>query len=216
MANPIDVYSTVEARRVELGLSQADLSRIAFGKSGNSAIQNLKTSDPGFSRVEALARALNLDIYFGPKRHAPGFAEGDMASDFGKAEALRAGYLPIPWHSRLGLKGSSPVSFAREWMLDRDLAPDNLVATPVERDTRGGPVARDLLAVVDKSARHTPAPAPWVYLVGGMAHLSDLEFRPTATIIHRYGADGSTWLLFDDERDQISLLGRAVWVGGLQ
>lgn len=216
MYSPATILQIVEDRRKELGLSQAEVSARAFGRNDNAAIQNLKKgASPSIDRVEALARALNLEVYFGPKRHASGFSDGDMASDLGRAEALRAGYLPIPWHDRARRNGSSPVSFAREWMSDHDLAPDTLAAVQVERSTIGLPMRGELLVVVDRAASRNAAPGPWAYLVAGKVHLSDIEFRPTVTIIHRYGEDGSTWLLFDTERDQITPLGRAVWIGGL-
>lgn len=69
MPNVNEIAAIIENRREDLGLSQAEVSERAFGRKENSAIQNIKRgSSPSAEKLEALAGALDLEFYFGPKR----------------------------------------------------------------------------------------------------------------------------------------------------
>lgn len=60
------IYSVFEERRAELGLSQADVGRLAFGKADNAPLQNIKKgSSPSVERVAAIAAALGLELRLG-------------------------------------------------------------------------------------------------------------------------------------------------------
>lgn len=63
------IYAVIEARRRELGLSQAQVSERAFGRSDTSAIQNIRRgSSPSAEKLSALSEALDLEFYFGPRK----------------------------------------------------------------------------------------------------------------------------------------------------
>lgn len=69
MMDAAEIYALFEARRKELGLSQADVGLLAFDKADNAALQNIKKgSSPSIERVSAIARALGLDLYLGEQR----------------------------------------------------------------------------------------------------------------------------------------------------
>lgn len=69
MLSPGDIYSALEARRTELGLSQAEVGARAFGKADNSAFQALRRgSSPSAEKLAALCDAVGWELYFGPPR----------------------------------------------------------------------------------------------------------------------------------------------------
>ena len=64
-----EIYRTVEARRHKLGLTQAEVSRRAFGRSDTGPIQHLRRGkSPTARTLRSLCRALNLEFYVGPPR----------------------------------------------------------------------------------------------------------------------------------------------------
>lgn len=63
------LYAQIEARRAELGLSQAQLAQIAFGKTSSAVVQNIKRgASPSYERLGGIADALGYELYFGPPR----------------------------------------------------------------------------------------------------------------------------------------------------
>lgn len=71
MSETARLLSIIEAKRDELGISQAQLGQLAFGKADSAVIQNLKRgSSPTFDRLSAIAEALGLELYFGPPRES--------------------------------------------------------------------------------------------------------------------------------------------------
>lgn len=64
-----ELYSMLEVRRRELGLSQADVGRIAFGKEDNAPLQSIRRgASPSIDRLRSLGDALGFELYFGPPR----------------------------------------------------------------------------------------------------------------------------------------------------
>lgn len=63
------IYEIIESRREELGLTQAQVSQLAFNRNDTSAIQNIKRgSSPSIDKLFKISKALNLECYFGPPR----------------------------------------------------------------------------------------------------------------------------------------------------
>ena len=67
--NVDELYKLMEDRRRDLGLSQAEVERRAFGKDGNASFQAIRRgAAPSYDRLMALGKALDLEFYFGPLR----------------------------------------------------------------------------------------------------------------------------------------------------
>jgi phage repressor protein C with HTH and peptisase S24 domain len=65
-----EIFTIIEDRRKELGLSQAQVSMRAFNRNDTSAIQNIKRgSVPSFEKLSAISRVLGLECYFGIPRN---------------------------------------------------------------------------------------------------------------------------------------------------
>ena len=66
------IYEIVNARRVELGLTQAEVSRKAFGRTDTGLIQHLRRGkSPTARTLRSLCEALGLEFYIGPPRSGP-------------------------------------------------------------------------------------------------------------------------------------------------
>jgi phage repressor protein C with HTH and peptisase S24 domain len=64
-----DFAELVERRRLELGLSMADLAERAFGSRTTTVVQDLKRGrSPSIDRAKALCEVLGLEFYLGPVR----------------------------------------------------------------------------------------------------------------------------------------------------
>jgi hypothetical protein len=157
MYSPPELVTMIEQRLRELGMSQTQLGQRAFGKADNTAIQSLKKgSSPAIDRLEAMARALGWEIYFGPPRlksqTALHLAEPPAPSDVQRADAFRGGYLPLPWLDPKEGDGAAPVAFAHAWMVANGLIPDNLRCLNPDAVQIDGFEASKMLAVIDVQA----------------------------------------------------------------
>lgn len=137
MGNNEDILRTLETRRAELGLSQKDVGRAAFGRFSSDALQNIRRgASPSYDKLKALADALGLELYFGPRR----------ASDEPRAVPLAAeDFVPV---DRLDLAlsagaGAQPdagppgaaLAFRRDWLARIGLAPGDGVVVSVRGDS---------------------------------------------------------------------------------
>ncbi len=148
------LYALIEARRTELGLSQAQLSLRAFGKSDSSPIQNLKRgSSPSYERLGALADALELELYFGPRRES------------GPIEHVRLDskdYAHIPLHQALLAAGAGAhndadtvidhIAFRRDWLKNIGVTASSARLARVDGDSMQPTLFDDDLILVDTKA----------------------------------------------------------------
>jgi hypothetical protein len=178
MYEPHRLLSMIQTRMEELGMSQAQLGLVAFGKANNSAFQALKSgSSPGVDRLEAMATALGFELYFGPKRASAvgGMAEPEGRLDKLKPAALQVGYLPIPWHDRHARRGLQPVAIHANWFSERGLDVSAVRAVHPERDYTGLPAMTSAMVLVDTSRLDPPPGALFVWRSAGKFCLGFLQ-----------------------------------------
>lgn len=207
-----EIYELLEARRLELGLTQLQLGQLAFGRPDSSAIQNLKRgSSPTYERLSAIARALNLELYLGPPR-PKGMAEDKLTTDLGKPEGLRAGYVPIPWHELARQKQRPPICIDQGW-LDRLSIDVSALAIVQPARIQARAVAAELLALVDRTARPSPEAQSWAYIERGTVTVGIIQNDRHALVLHGAEHGATIRLVTDKEREAIPLLGRVIWTG---
>lgn len=141
------------------------------------AIRNVlrsSKSGPTLNRVHEICAALDLEIYIGPKRpqeDLQGFAEDAISriepSLNGNPEALRQGYLPLPFNRDDTHRGASPLALARAWLLDRGLNPSKLSVVTVPNDDMEPALSIGELLVVDEQRMVTDEPALSAFVVDG-------------------------------------------------
>ena len=181
--------------------------------------------DISASNLAILADALDLEFYIGPKRipertSLDGFAE--KAAEFvyavdGSREALREGFLPIPYHNmdpKHRGKGVAPVSFSRAWMVDLGLNPENLHMVEVP-NARMSPTLRcGDLALID-SAPDDNDNLVWAFLDSGNMDIARLSFLGNdGRIIVRDHPDETPQFIPKEKVVTIATLGRVIWSGG--
>jgi hypothetical protein len=173
---------------------------------------------PGVDRLEALFEYLGLEFYYGHRRRAAqgrsGFSEPEAEMSEGGREALRGGYLPIPWHDlspRQEGQPAAPVAFSRNWIEASGLAPEQIAAVAPEFP----PSKAGLVALVDQSAPRREGPALWCFREGGRVGLGRFQFEGGVTVLFAEEPDGKARILLGDDRAKITFLGRVVWSGQL-
>lgn len=173
-----EIYQLVEARRAQLGLSQSDLGMRAFGRPDNSAIQNLRRgSSPTLDKLDGLAAALGLELYFGPPRgESPGPASIDLDA---------AAYTALPFYQDVRLaagagalndqvEAARPIACRDDLLRQLGVAPGDALLLTVSGDSMeplfcsGDTVLIDrartappaLLSTVRKPGQHLPGRRP--------------------------------------------------------
>jgi hypothetical protein len=203
---------------VEDALREQDLSarRASLDVVGNDGlIRDIRAGRlPGVDRLEALFEYLGLEFYLGPRRRptGAGFAEAAPMSDPADREALRAGYLPIPWHPLApGRPGepAAPVAFSRVWLAEAGLDPARLAALRPEPAADGG----EILALVDTAAPRQGGPSLWALREGGRARLLRVQFEAAVTVVFGATPEEAARVALGEDRARLTLLGRVVWSG---
>lgn len=216
MREPAEILSLIEGRLKELGLTQADLGLRAFGKADNTAIQSLKKgSSPSYDRVAAMADALGLELYLGKPRGRieHGLKEDGPTSDLDKVEALRAGFLPIPWHHRSKQKGSSPIAFDPAWLDSNGLIPDGLSAIVPDQVNLPYERSSSVIAVMDRARTARVSGAVYCFSRHGKIVLSRLYFDRDFTIIPSEGISKAPTILAPGDEGPIQHIETVVWHG---
>lgn len=166
-----ELSSLLEARRKELGLTQAQVSLRAFGREDTSPLQNIKRGSwPSPDKLKALCDALDLEFYIGHVRKPDprGFAEevrqflvADEASPE-ITDVFTKGYIPIPWHSLTRQPGPAPLALSLSWLQESGYEPDALRFVE-NAECVDGPA----LLLVDESVRFEYGVATWCWLEDG-------------------------------------------------
>lgn len=201
---------------VERALQERNISarRASFDVVGNDGlIRDIRAGRlPGVDRLAALFEYLGLEFHFGPPRpDGGGFAEPEDRAGKGEGrEALRAGFLPIPWHPQAPRppgQPAAPVAFAKSWLDAEGLAPEALAAVRIE--TGGGEVVALLLTAAPRRG----GPALWCYREAGEARLGQVQFEAELTVVMPETPGARARVLAGEERGKLALLGRVVWSG---
>jgi hypothetical protein len=180
-----------------------------------NVLRSARKAGPTLSRAEEICRALDLEFYIGPKRQSSGFSEDTAASDLHRVEAMRAGYLPIPWHYPVAGSGSSPVALDSRWLDENGIVPDNLTALMPDDVLLADSPASAPLVIIDAMAPRVGGPSLWCFREAGRNTLARLQFDAGITLVVPAHADQAIRVL-PKASAAITILGRTVWRGGLE
>ena len=218
LTEPMDpILSVIDEALLRAGLSDAAASKLAVGN--YALIKNMRAARGddkrySFQSLNELARVLGLECYFGPKRELRGFSEGDEPQDLSNIEAIRGGYLPIPWLDASTRKGSSPFAVAQSWLASNALAPDHLRAVEATNVHLPFPFEGKPVAIVDTVAAQRGASHLWAYREGPTTNISRAAFDNDLAVLFPGGDDGPIRLIKRSAPGDVTLLGRVVWIGG--
>lgn len=213
MESTEDLLALIEARRIELGLSQVDVGRRAFGKADNSVISNMKRgSAPTYERLVALCNALDLEIYIGPRRPAvSALSESQAEYRSTSTSPMRSGYSTIPWlEPKLG-SGSAPVAFLDSWLAANGLVIDNLAAATASSVHILGFDPTKTLALIDRAAPHTGFHI-WLLRDSGRKILAPVSFVGGDLIIESSDRASPARLVKNWRKGEVRPAGKVVWL----
>ncbi|WP_377506779.1 helix-turn-helix transcriptional regulator [Octadecabacter sp. R77987] len=202
------------------GITAAAASRLAVGNP--SLIKNMR-ADTGTDKrynaaaLQKLAAVLDLEFYFGPERAAPtvqaGFGEAATTNPTGPREALRAGFLPIPYHRAASpqFQGTAPVALSRAWVAARDLVPEHLSFAPVLDDAMSPALRKGALTLIDASQVTPDGQGIFCATDRGVLHYARLE-TPAPDLLAVTQDNRPMRVLRGDEKVPYRILGKVVWV----
>lgn len=214
MYAPSDLVALIEGRLSELGMTQAQLGLRAFGKADNTAIQSLKKgSSPAIDRLEAMAKALGWELYFGPPRHQSNSMSDPPANyNYGRPEPSALKYLTIPWlEPRIGA-GAAPVAFLHSWLVSNGLIIDNLAAVSTSSVRIDGFDGSKTLVLLDSAApRH--GFDYWVLKKSDTIEVARVCFDDSDLIIEGQHQGAPPRLVRDWRKSTMQPAGKVVWFG---
>jgi hypothetical protein len=217
MVNETSPFSVLVEQRLAVLGSNAFAAEQAAGLP-QDAIRNIirsqKKEGPSISRAKEICDAIGLEFYIGPKRELRGFAEGDGPSEMTKAEALRGGYLPIPWLDASTRKGSSPFAVAQSWLASNGLAPNHLRAIEPKDAHLAFPFEGKPVAIIDTVAAQRGSSHFWAYRDGTTISISRAAFDDQIVVLFSANDDGPIRIERRGASGAVQLLGKVVWIGG--
>lgn len=211
MIESVALYALLEARRKELGWSQAEVGRRALNHDDGSAMQNIKRgSSPSFENLQRICNVLRLKVGI----QAPsGFSEHDRSWLAGDATTAPDGFLTIPWRWPAPGRGSAPLAFQRAWFVALGIAPDNIAALAPTKSSLPRPSGFQVVALVDTLASRRGV-GVWGFREAGVESITQVSFTSTSSLVILPPSLFETPRTVEKLVDSgIELAGRVVWVG---
>lgn len=169
--------------------------------------------DLSVSNTLALVDALGFNVSVSRGGAVSGFSEGEAATDLGKKETLRAGFLPIPWHPEAGRQGSAPVAFSHDWLASQGLIPDFLRAAMPNFADSSFAMAKNTVAILQVNAARKGAGSIWCYRDGMTIGMARVIFVDGAAAIVPSAEASQTLVIPKEATPGLGLLGKVVWFG---
>lgn len=210
------VLAAIDQALARTGLTDAAASKLAVGN--YSLLKNMR-ADRGedkrysFQSLQALARVLGLECYFGPKRELSGFSETGETSELSRADGIRNGYLPIPWHQEASRRGSAPVAFQASWLASEGFSPDALTAVVPTKVGFSLSEAKNTVAILETAALQKGAGALWCYRDGTELGICRAAFSSEVIVLLPGAEDGDAKIIDRRSPGVFKMLGRVVWLG---
>jgi SOS-response transcriptional repressor LexA len=226
MMDAAEIYSLFEARRKDLGLTQAEVSMRAFRKADNTALQNIKKgSSPSVDRVAALATALGLDFYLGPKREtAPVPLVTLDATDYASIPLHEAWLSAGPGSENSGANIIDHLAFRRDWLARIGISASQSCLARVSGDSMFPTLSPGDMVLIDTSKtdpqirsrapQDKRRPMIWALLDSGEARIKRIERPNSGTILLiSDNPDHPPELRTGHQLDQLKVIGKVVWWG---
>lgn len=171
--------------------------------------------DVSISNALEIAKALSYDVRVMPKKFSFGFREDASGPDLADRNALRSGYLPLPWHPNTRLKGSCPFAISADWLIAAHLEPDYLQALVPDFFSASFGHAKNTVAIIQTNADRSGLGDMWAFNDGTSIRIARIVFVPDAMIILADENDEPASIRTKRDAETFILLGRVVWVGML-
>ena len=220
-----EIYAVLEQRRLDLGLTQNEVSERAFGARSNSALQNMRRGNsPTVDRLKAIADALGLEFYLGPRRSRQseaipadvdiiGFSETEPV--FFQVKSMNSTihqYAGVPFHPLCRASSAPPVLFDRDWLDEKGIDPEHCVAL-LAPDNKMSPTITPMSMVVADTRQPIDRSAITVVALEDRLIIG----RPTADSDGKYiltfDGLGQAPMVIGDDHSPFAQVGKIVWTG---
>lgn len=164
-----ELYRLIDSRRKDLGLTQAEVTKRAFGRDADtSAIQNLRRgSIPSYATLEAICKALDLEVKIAPlydgtfKYDGSITYRGEPVAPPQTPQSIQLGteeFALIPLYDLDASAGDGLVpaaeeiadrlAFSRAWLLQSGISAEKAALVRVRGDSMEPTLPHDALALI--------------------------------------------------------------------
>lgn len=228
-----DLFILLERRRVELGLSQSEVGRRAFGQTDGSALQNLRRgSSPTFEKLQRLCEVLGLEVSVSAPGAAASCSGNDLCAPVDESDYARIPLVDAALSAGPGrLNGDADVVgqlvFRRDWLRKLKLQVETAVLARVSGDSMAPTLESGDTVLIDTSAAARNVPVRARPPGKGRAPIYALRTEGEARVKRLLRPDPETILVLSDNPDwppeaigskrirqlEIEVIGRVVWWG---
>jgi len=213
-----DVIKTLDDALNKHGLSDAAASQLAMGN--QSAIKNLRMQRGAEKRfnyltLKKLADALDLELYFGPRRLVTEKSE-ILADDSDFVQVSRYNVVLSAGDGRAGDNAEplSPIAFRANWMRDHNLVASSCCVLTVSGDSMHPSLHSGDLVLVDRTTRPIKNLAIYAFSEpSGDVRVKRLEKTDDHLIITSDNPQFPTSIIAQSDANGLSIIGRVVWSG---
>jgi len=212
MPDSSQIYDLIEERRLELGLSQAEVGQRAFGKRDNSFFQNIRRgSAPSSEKLAALAEALGLEFYFGHKR--PSLDEiKDFEEQFAKVPRFDAQFSAGNGSINSDEDAAAWLAFRKDWFQSSGLSPRHVILVTAHGDSMEPSLSDGDLVMVDRSERPFQDRTVYAFVdQDGQARIKRLERVGSELLIQSDNPSYPTEIMKKHDQASMNILGPVVW-----
>ncbi|MBN8294702.1 LexA family transcriptional regulator [Rhodobacter sp. NTK016B] len=223
MQSPIQIFQALEARRLELGLSQAEVGARAFGKPDNAAFQALRRgSSPSVEKLAALCGAVGWEFYFGPPRES-------LDAELAAARADEFAQIPVHDASLAAgggfMNGSEDpaghLAFKRTWLRRIGVSASVAVLARADGESMAPTIHDGDMLLIDRSRSELPTRQRdpkdarraqiFAFLDDGAARVKRIELAPGDSLVLL--SDNPAFAPEFRPIASISVIGRVMWWG---
>ncbi len=212
MPDPSQIYTLIEERRTELGLSQAEVGERAFGKRDNAIFQSIRRgSVPSAEKLATLAEALGLEFYFGRKRPGPDEVK-DFEEHFTKVPRFNAQFSAGNGSINTDEAASAWLAFRKDWFQSTGLSPRTVILVTAQGDSMEPNLCDGDLVMVDRSERPFQDRTVYAFVdQDGQARIKRLERVGSELLIHSDNPAYPTEIMKKHDQASMNILGPVVW-----
>ena len=214
-----DALEVIEEALQRKGMAAATASRLALGH--DSAIKNLRASkasgrQPQYSvhTLEALAKVLDLELYFGPRRESGVPPEVEVDDDaFAVLPLHDAEIAAGPGAANLEAPEAQLVAFRQDWLSRLHIARGRACLVKVRGDSMAPTLRHGDLALIDGGRTRIVTGRVYAFVdIDGQTRVKRLDHPDPATLVLRSdNPDHPVELRRRAEMNALTILGEIAW-----
>lgn len=208
-----DFAELVERRRLELGLSMADLAERAFGSRTNTVVQDLKRGrSPSIDRAKALCDILGLNFYIGPQRPDSLVTEHANNDDIAFVDLHNVQASAGPGRFAQGAEIVSRLGFPLPWLSRHGVNPDRASLIFVEGDSMFPTIRSGSVALVNHNRHKVRSKRVYAFREEDDLYVKRLEMIEDGVLfVTSDNPDHPSRVIRNHDLEAVSIIGEVVW-----